>query len=402
MVVKKKILFVHHAVGIGGAPISMIETIKKLNADKYDVEVLLIKNSVVKELLEKEGIKCSVIESAFYAKYYQFYPHIVPAYFKWYQVLKIIAYAFRWLLSRYYYSFKVLKKYDYDIVHFNSSVLSDWLCAGGTYGHAVIHIREPVAQGYFGFRKWIMKRQIRKYAAHIIAISKDNSLRLGLEEMTTVVYNFTPLPDRISDDSNAFNSKNVLYLGGDDLAKGYLTVVSALDFINPGITVLFCGNYRDEVRSDDLGLLRVINIFKSLLPRNRAISAALSSMRKHPQAKLIGMSLNVHELLQSSAFLISPFAKEHFARPVIEAFANSRAAVATRIEGMDEIIDDGVNGILIPKEDPVALGKAINYLIESPEVTHLMGMKGREKAEAMFSPENIKKIEIIYDALGGK
>ena len=40
---KKKVLFVHHATGVGGAPISMVETIKGLNKNHYDVEVLLLK-----------------------------------------------------------------------------------------------------------------------------------------------------------------------------------------------------------------------------------------------------------------------------------------------------------------------------------------------------------------------
>ena len=67
---------------------------------------------------------------------------------------------------------------------------------------------------------------------------------------------------------------------------------------------------------------------------------------------------------------------------------------------MDEIIDHGINGLLVEKNNPKSLAKAINYLCNHPEKAREMGLKGREKAEKVFSPENnIEKIESIYQKL---
>jgi glycosyltransferase involved in cell wall biosynthesis len=67
---------------------------------------------------------------------------------------------------------------------------------------------------------------------------------------------------------------------------------------------------------------------------------------------------------------------------------------------MDEIVDDNINGLIIEKNNPKALAEAINYLCGHPGKVREMGLKGREKAEKVFSPEiNTKKVENIYQQL---
>ena len=120
-----KILFVHHASGWGGAPNSMIKLINSLDKSQYNVEVLLLKHSIVAEKLAENGIKYKVAESFFYRRYYQYFTHSEADYLKWYQVYRFLKLSILWLLSRYYYAKKELLMHDYDIVHLNSSVLSD-------------------------------------------------------------------------------------------------------------------------------------------------------------------------------------------------------------------------------------------------------------------------------------
>lgn len=397
---KKKILFIHHAAGVGGAPISMIETIKALNKNTYDVEVLLLKNSVVTDLLKSEGIKYSVEDSVFYTKYYQFFPHIMPQYFKWYQIFRIFLYSLRWILSRYYFSFKLMSKFDYDIVHLNSSVLSDFLCAGSRYGKAIIHIREPLAEGYFGFRRKIIKQQIRNYADHVIAISRDNSERLGVSEKTTVVYNFTDIRKPAVGPETLVLDR-IIYLGGDLISKGFLTVVDALDYLDPSVKILFCGNYSASNVSERNIFSKCKNYLYSYLPHVKKVNEAKIKIHNHPNAKLLGLSMNVPVLLREATFLINPFLIEHFSRPVIEAFANRKPVIATNVEGMSEIIDHGVDGFLVERDDPISLANAINYLNANPDLIRKMGVSGYQKAQEKFSSRNVDEIENIYALLCG-
>ena len=71
----KKILFIHHAEGWGGAPNCMINLIKGLDQAKFSGEVLLLKDSVVAEKLAENGINFRIADSHFYKRFYKFFPH---------------------------------------------------------------------------------------------------------------------------------------------------------------------------------------------------------------------------------------------------------------------------------------------------------------------------------------
>lgn len=91
---------------------------------------------------------------------------------------------------------------------------------------------------------------------------------------------------------------------------------------------------------------------------------------------------------------------EHFSRPAIEAFAYAKPVIGSKVEGMDESVDHGINGLLVEKNNPKALVQAIDCLAENREIVSSMGLAGREKAIHIFSPEaNTKAIEQLYDAL---
>lgn len=392
----RKILFVHHGTGVGGAPISMIETIKSLDPKQYTAEVLLLKDSIVSEMLSKEGIKSSVATGFFYKKIYRFFPHIEPEFFKFWQFFRMLRGAVVWLLSRYYFSSRLLREFEYDIIHLNSSVLIDFLAAGKLKGKVVLHIREPVARGYLGIRLGIMRSQINLYADHVIAISRDNAKRLGCSQKTTVVYNFTEIgPEH---PATFPDQKFVLYVGGESLIKGFLTIVDSLNYISQDIKVLFCGYYQDHEHSCSLrGRLK--RYFFQLTPSNRRLARAREIVRSHPNAVMLGVRNDIAQLLRKSRVLVSPFSVEHFSRPVVEAFANYRCAIGTNVEGMSELIEHEKNGLLVEPNDPRALALAINRICENVDFNLKLAEAGYQKAEKEFSRSNINKIQKIYDSL---
>ena len=342
---KQKILFIHHANSIGGAPLSMVKTIQNLDPEIFSVLVLLFKDSPVKSLLDKEGITNSVISNNFYKKYYKYFTHIEPYYIKWFQIHLYIKNLFIWLLSRYYFSYKVLENYDYDVLHLNSSVLSDWLCAGKKFGNTIIHVREPIAKGYFGLRKFIFRRQMKFYADTIIAISLDNSKRINLPNQTKVIYNFNEIDSEIEIDKTKANPKTAIYLGGSALIKGFLTMVDCLDYLDDDIKIIFCGHFPTSnhyaTKSNKINYLK--NKIKLLIPKQRKINNSLKKIRKHKNVQFIGFSSQTNILIRKSSFLINPFLITHFSRPVIEAFSNKRTVISSNVEGISEIVSTNID-----------------------------------------------------------
>ena len=205
----KKILFIHHAVGWGGAPIAMIKLIKTLDPSKYDVKVLLIKDSIVAQKLEENGIKYSIASSIFFKKFYFGFIHSEAGYYKWYQVYYLFKSLLFWLLTRFYFAKKELEKHDYDIVHLNSSIMSDWLAPARAKGKVVIHIREPFHKGKFDLLNHLFVSQSE--VASKLYISNDNAKKNSLPDKTEVVYDYSELSEKCTSEESYI--LRVLYLG---------------------------------------------------------------------------------------------------------------------------------------------------------------------------------------------
>lgn len=393
---KNKILFIHHAAGWGGAPNSMIKLINNLDSSKFEASVLLLKNSVVASKLEENGINYSIAKSLFYKKFYQYFTHSEAGYVKWYQLYRFIKRFVIWLLSRYYFARKELSNYDYDIAHLNSSVLTDWLAPASKKGKAIIHIREPYRKGRFDILHPFFTLQMRKYASHIIAISKDNAKRVNIPEKITVIYNYADIPKKPPSE-NSYFSKKVLYLGGASYIKGFYTLVDALDYLDKDVRVYFGGNYGLSKKKQNI----IKRIVKFLLAYGVKKKAAIKKIHNHPNAIVIGLTHNVNKYFDEVCCLVSPFIVPHFARPVIEAHLHKKPVVGSDVEGMDEIIEHEQNGLIVPKNSPRALAKAINELAKNDDKAKMFGETGFNIAIQKFTPKNIDLFEHVYDkALG--
>jgi glycosyltransferase involved in cell wall biosynthesis len=89
--------------------------------------------------------------------------------------------------------------------------------------------------------------------------------------------------------------------------------------------------------------------------------------------------------------------EEPFGRVNIEAMAAGKPVIASRVGGIPEVVEDHVNGLLVPKGDPDALAKAMIKLIDNPELRRRLGENGRRCVEEKFdTKKQIKDLEAIF------
>ena len=69
---------------------------------------------------------------------------------------------------------------------------------------------------------------------------------------------------------------------------------------------------------------------------------------------------------------------------LLEALAAARPVVATRIEGVTEVLQHGATGLLVPPRDPGALADAILALLRDGGLARRLGEAGRKVAEERF------------------
>jgi len=63
--------------------------------------------------------------------------------------------------------------------------------------------------------------------------------------------------------------------------------------------------------------------------------------------------------LDDATLLVLPSRGEGMGRVIVEAFCRGRTVVGTRSGGIPDLVEDGVNGVLVPVDDPSALARAL-------------------------------------------
>ncbi|MBD3232731.1 MAG: glycosyltransferase, partial [candidate division Zixibacteria bacterium] len=85
---------------------------------------------------------------------------------------------------------------------------------------------------------------------------------------------------------------------------------------------------------------------------------------------------------------------------VIESMAAGVPVVSTDVGGIHELINDGVNGFIVPSEDTNALADKIAILANSPDLRSEFGAKAREAVYPYFDYSRlVQDIEDLYECL---
>lgn len=110
---------------------------------------------------------------------------------------------------------------------------------------------------------------------------------------------------------------------------------------------------------------------------------------------------DVEKYYQKASIFISPTKHEGFSLMIPEAMACGLPIVATNVSSIPEIIRHGINGFLIPFNDPDALAKAILVLLDNPEKIQSMGIAARQTVEQDFTWEKCAQQfeKMIYNHL---
>lgn len=114
----------------------------------------------------------------------------------------------------------------------------------------------------------------------------------------------------------------------------------------------------------------------------------------------LGHREDTKELVQAMDIFVLPSLSEGIPMALLEAMAASRPVVASRVGGVPEIIDDGVEGFLVEPMDVNGLTEKCLGVIQSPDMAQKMGEMARARVERDFSAENMAhRVAALYRAL---
>jgi glycosyltransferase involved in cell wall biosynthesis len=81
---------------------------------------------------------------------------------------------------------------------------------------------------------------------------------------------------------------------------------------------------------------------------------------------------------------IIPSLEDNLPNTVLESLSCGTPVIGSRVGGIPDVVQDGVNGRLVPPDDPAKLGEAIRSLIFDSAQIERMGQKGRQLIERYF------------------
>ena len=107
-----------------------------------------------------------------------------------------------------------------------------------------------------------------------------------------------------------------------------------------------------------------------------------------PSVKVIGFARQPEKYLRQSTIHVFPSQCEGSAKVTYEAAACGLPQITTREAG--DVVEDGVQGMIVPPADIDALAAAIQHLYDHPEIVERMSLAARERVVENFTWDHFR------------
>ncbi len=388
---KLKILYYGSSLSIQkGANQSMYRLAKSFNNEATEAYAVLPGREGIAEKYEQAGLKYFVIPA-------------LPLKSK-----RSLSYQWAYiqsLVSNIQKLRRIIRSEKIDILHVNDITFFPALFAAKAEGiKTVCHVR------FISIRnrlvKWVLLFLITTFSDAIICVSRAVHRQLFRSRTRWrnasihVVYN--PSPDSVD--------FTVCRNGGDirkelNIPSTAFVVCHVSKFTrNKGqhVVVRAAARFkRAGYTANDFVFLLVGGPLENHIKYYQEIKDFVSEHQLEEMVRLLGIRQDVAGLYAGSDVAIHvPVHEDPFPGVVLEAMLCGKAVVGSKSGGIPEIIDDGVNGILIPKEDADALAQTLVKLKENPQWLDRLSSQASDAVRNKFSFEVFQqKIMEIYSLL---
>ena len=109
------------------------------------------------------------------------------------------------------------------------------------------------------------------------------------------------------------------------------------------------------------------------------------------QVEFLGWVDDMPAFYRACDLVCVPSRAEPFGRTAIEAFAVGTPVVASAVGGLQDIIEDGDTGLLVPYGNEEALAGSLQRLLETPDLRHTLSANARQEGERKYHERAYKK-----------
>ena len=396
----KKILYIHHGKGLGGAPLSLLYLIENLDKTKFEPVVLFLQDSEVIELYKKKNIK------VYGPLNLNDFSHTKIHWYRWYHPHLFIKVILDNIKTYFWIAKKWIDQIQPDIIHFNTSSLTIWAkVAKKKKIPVVFHVREPLADGYLGIRKRIIKNWVGKYSDFITPISNNDAKPWAGNNKVNVIYNAVDGKkfDKNLSAETFFKKYNlsktdpkILFLGGLSQEKGTLNILKIFEQllkILPEAKLIMAGYF-------DLSINNIFSL-KRYFPTQRYKIRVKKILKKIIKSMIFtGPIKDVELSIAACDVLVVPSVVGHFARPIIEAGFMQKPVIAAKTSPLDELLIHGHTGYLLNINKSEMWVEKLYALLTNKQLNEQMGKNGYDFCLKNFNiQDHVKSFEQIYNKI---
>lgn len=286
------------------------------------------------------------------------------------------------------------RKYNFDILHAHSAIPT------GLIGVIVAKIlKKPIFITVHGmdvnnFMKNLPFRMLIQFSlnnsAQIITVSKDlaeniKSLHINHEKITILrnsvnIQQFKPIKNKNIRYKHGIGKEDilVLFVGYLDVFKGIFELVDSFNEIKQeNIKLMIVGTgpkkYELKDRVHKLGLEKTVIFTGNLKPEE------------------------MHNYYQAADIFTLPSYTEGLPISILEAMSCGTPVIATNVGGIPEIIDDNINGFIIPPKNKKILKDKLNILIKDAKLREYFAKNSIIKIKREFNiDQKIDKLTALY------
>jgi glycosyltransferase involved in cell wall biosynthesis len=110
----------------------------------------------------------------------------------------------------------------------------------------------------------------------------------------------------------------------------------------------------------------------------------IHAMGLQGKVRLLGERSDIPEVLNAADVFVLSSDWEGNPLSVMEAMAVGKPVICTAVGGVPELIENGGDGLLVPRGDAKALSRAMGHLLDHPQIRTSMGEAGARKATERF------------------
>lgn len=364
-----KVLHLISSLSVGGAERLILGLADRIDRSRFELHVCslgVVRGNVLQPDFERQGIPVYVIGSKLF-----------------YDVRSAIAVA------------RYARRHQIDIIHTH---LGDADVIGRVVGR---FLRVPVVSTLHNEprdynrqrvdRRWLTRLTTRFLAPHLIAVSQRIRTMFVEEwnvpqERITMVYNAVPMDVYATIPEPSAQTR----VGTDPVITniGRLSPQKAQhDLLEAAKLVL---EQRPDARFMIVGQGRL----------EQALKEQAQSLGIADRITFAGLRLDIPAVLEQSDIFVLSSLWEGLPLTAVEAMAAARPVVLTDVGGNRELVESGVQGLIVPPSDVPALAEALLKLLNDALLRDAMGQAGRARVHHDFSIDTFAaQHEALYQKL---